>query len=66
MVLIFEQKKGTSLDTPCYKDASRGKHSVRGQTVCLSQLDRVNSTRGSTRNLPTRTIQVEAGSSIPY
>jgi hypothetical protein len=35
MELKLEQKTGTSLHTPCYKDASP---SVRRQCVCLSQL----------------------------
>jgi hypothetical protein len=36
--LKIEQKKGTSLHTACYKDASKRKQSVRGQSVCPSQL----------------------------
>jgi hypothetical protein len=36
--LKFEQKKCTSLDSPCYKDTSKGKQSVHGQSIYLSQL----------------------------
>jgi hypothetical protein len=38
LLLEFKQKNGTSLHTTCYKDASKRKQSVRGQSVCLSQL----------------------------
>jgi hypothetical protein len=36
--LKFEQNNGTSLDSPCYKYASKGKQSVHGPDVCPSQL----------------------------
>jgi hypothetical protein len=50
--LKFEQKIGTSLDSPCYKDASKGKQSVRGPDVCPSQLYIMDNALGFTRTSP--------------
>jgi hypothetical protein len=55
--LKIEQKKGTSLDSPCYKDASKGKQSARGHSICPSQLYILDIARGSTRTSPHITIR---------
>jgi hypothetical protein len=52
--LKVEQKHGTSLHTSCYKDAPP---SVRGQSVCPSQLYWENIEHSYTRNLPIATVQ---------
>jgi hypothetical protein len=57
-VIIFDQKEGTSLDTACCKDASRGKQSVHGQSVCLSQLYNTIFASGMSGNPPTIIITI--------
>jgi hypothetical protein len=59
IVLIFEQKKGTSLGSPHCKDASSLKQSVRGQYVCPSQLYITDIVSGISGNPPTIIVNRE-------
>jgi hypothetical protein len=59
-VLIFEQKQGTSRNSPCYKAASSLKQSVHGQCVCPSQLYILDIARGSTWTSPKTDIDLKS------